>query len=485
MVASTQRDPSSAFPVCRLANKTILQHRSFPGSHRMSRTLEALPPEVDLKTLRKVIFAASIGNFVEWFDFAVYGFLATILTREFFPSGGPAVGLLKTFAVFAVAFAFRPLGGIVFGVIGDRIGRKRTLALTILMMAGATTLIGLLPTYAAIGALAPFLLTVIRCVQGFSAGGEYAGACAYVMEHAPQHKRARYGSFVPVSTFSSFATAAVVAYALDASLSADAMSTWGWRVPFLAAAPIGLIGLYLRMNLIETPAFRALEGEHDVAHAPLRDTLRTQAGGILKLGAFISVTALSFYMFTTYFATYLQVAGGLNRATSLLITVIALFFAAALCPLAGLYSDWVGRRKTVLTACVILIATVYPSFSLAGSGHFLPSVIGVGMLAIGAVLSGVVTAPLLSEVFPTRTRYTASAITYNLAYTVFGGTAPLVATWLITTTGNNMSPALYLIVISVMGLIGGLMLPETSKVSLHGAGAAHPDASTAAALKSA
>jgi MHS family proline/betaine transporter-like MFS transporter len=450
----------------------------------MSRTLEALPPEVDLKTLRKVILAASIGNFVEWFDFAAYGFLATILTREFFPSGDPAVGLLKTFAVFAVAFAFRPLGGIVFGVIGDRIGRKRTLALTILLMAGATTLIGLLPTYAAIGAFAPLLLTVIRCVQGFSAGGEYAGACAYVMEHAPQHKRARYGSFVPVSTFSSFATAAVVAYALDASLSADAMSTWGWRVPFLAAAPIGLIGLYLRMNLNETPAFRALEGEHEVAHAPLRDTLRTQAPGILKLGAFISVTALSFYMFTTYFATYLQVAGGLNRARSLLITVIALLFAAALCPLAGLYSDLVGRRKTVLTACVILIATVYPSFSLAGSGHFLPSVIGVGLLAIGAVLSGVVTAPLLSEVFPTRTRYTASAITYNLAYTVFGGTAPLVATWLITTTGNNMSPALYLIVISVMGLVGGLMLPETSKVSLHGASLAHPDTTAGAALKS-
>jgi MHS family proline/betaine transporter-like MFS transporter len=450
----------------------------------MSKTLEALPPEVDLKTLRKVILAASIGNFVEWFDFAAYGFLATILTREFFPSGDPAVGLLKTFAVFAVAFAFRPLGGIVFGVIGDRIGRKRTLALTILLMAGATTLIGLLPTYAAIGAFAPLLLTVIRCVQGFSAGGEYAGACAYVMEHAPQHKRARYGSFVPVSTFSSFATAAVVAYALDASLSADAMSTWGWRVPFLAAAPIGLIGLYLRMNLNETPAFRALEGEHEVAHAPLRDTLRTQAPGIMKLGAFISVTALSFYMFTTYFATYLQVAGGLNRATSLLITVIALLFAAALCPLAGLYSDLVGRRKTVLTACVILIATVYPSFSLAGSGHFLPSVIGVGLLAIGAVLSGVVTAPLLSEVFPTRTRYTASAITYNLAYTVFGGTAPLVATWLITTTGNNMSPALYLIVISVMGLVGGLMLPETSKVSLHGASLAHPDTTAGAALKS-
>jgi MHS family proline/betaine transporter-like MFS transporter len=451
----------------------------------MSKALEAPPPEVDLKTLRKVIVAASIGNFVEWFDFAVYGFLATILTREFFPSGDPAVGLLKTFAVFAVAFAFRPLGGIVFGMIGDRIGRKRTLALTILTMAGATTLIGLLPTYAAIGAFAPFLLTVIRCVQGFSAGGEYAGACAYVMEHAPQHQRARYGSFLPVSTFSAFAVAATVTYLLEASLSADAMSTWGWRVPFLVAAPTGLIGLYLRMNLRETPMFSALEGEHKVSHAPLRDTLRTQAASILKLGAFVSVTALSFYMFTTYFATYMQVTGGLNRVTSLLITVIALFFAAALCPLAGLYSDWVGRRKTMLTACVILIVTVYPSFSGVGSGHFWPSVMGVCMLAVGAVLANVVTPPLLSEVFPTRTRYTASAITFNLAFTLFGGTAPLVATWLITTTGNAMSPALYLVVITAMGLIGGLMLSETSKISLNRAGATHPDGTTAAVLKSA
>lgn len=439
----------------------------------------ASPPEVDIKTLRKVIMAASIGNFVEWFDFAAYGFLATILTREFFPSGDAAAGLLKTFAVFAVAFAFRPLGGIVFGVIGDRIGRKRTLALTILMMAGATTLIGFLPSYAAIGAAAPLLLTIIRCVQGFSAGGEYAGACAYVMEHAPQNKRAWYGSFVPVSTFSSFAVAAVVAYTLDATLSADAMSSWGWRVPFLAAAPIGLIGLYLRMNLNETPAFRALEGEHQVAHAPLRDTLRTQAGGILKLGAFISVTALSFYTFTTYLATYMQVAGHLSRAASLLITVIALLFAAAICPLAGLFSDFVGRRKTMFTTCALLIITVYPSFSMAGSGSFASALIGVALLAVSAVLSGVVTAALLSETFPTKTRYTASAITYNLAYTIFGGTAPLVATWLITTSGNTMAPALYLIVITVMGLIGGMLLPESSKVSLHGAQAG-ADADTAA-----
>ncbi|RMO18834.1 Arabinose efflux permease protein [Pseudomonas cichorii] len=423
--------------------------------------------QVDPATLRKVIVAAALGNFVEWFDFAVYGFLATTIALQFFPSTDTSAALLKTFAVFAVAFAFRPLGGIFFGMLGDRIGRKRTLAITILLMAGATTLIGLLPTYAVIGVTAPILLTIIRCAQGFSAGGEYAGACAYLMEHAPQDQRAWYGSFLPVSTFSAFAAAAVVAYALEASLSAETMGSWGWRLPFLIAAPLGLVGLYLRWRLDETPAFQAVAQEHAVAHSPLRETLSNHGAAICCLGAFISLTALSFYMFTTYFATYLQVAGGLSRATALLVSLIALLFAAAICPLAGAYSDRVGRRATVFTACVLLMLVVFPSFLMASSGSFAASILGVMLLAIGAVLCGVVTAALLSETFPTRTRYTASAITYNMAYTLFGGTAPLVATWLISSTGSNLSPAFYLIAVAALALAGGLALPETSKISLH------------------
>ncbi|RMT82922.1 MFS transporter [Pseudomonas viridiflava] len=422
---------------------------------------------VDPATLRKVIVAAAIGNFVEWFDFAVYGFLATTIALQFFPSADTSAALLKTFAVFAVAFAFRPLGGIFFGMLGDRIGRKRTLAMTILLMAAATTLIGVLPTYAAIGVTAPILLTIIRCAQGFSAGGEYAGACAYLMEHAPRDQRAWYGSFVPVSTFSAFAAAAVVAYTLEASLSAEAMGSWGWRLPFLIAAPLGLVGLYLRWKLDETPAFQVVKQEQTVAHSPLTETLRHHAGAICCLGAFVSLTALSFYMFTTYFATYLQVAGGLSRASALLVSLIALAFAAAICPLAGAYSDRVGRRATMATACILLMLVVFPSFLMASSGSFAASVVGVMLLAVGAVLCGVVTAALLSETFPTRTRYTASAITYNMAYTLFGGTAPLMATWLITTTGSNLSPAFYLIAVAVMAMVGGLALPETSRVSLH------------------
>ena len=429
----------------------------------MNETISVSPA-----TLRKVTAAAAVGNFVEWFDFAVYGFLATIIAKQFFASDDPNAALLQTFAVFAVAFALRPLGGIVFGAMGDRLGRKRVLSITVLMMAGATTVIGLLPTYASIGLLAPVLLTLTRCVQGFSAGGEYAGACAYVMEHAPNHRRGWYGSFLPVSTFSAFASAAVIAYLLDASLSPEAMAQWGWRVPFLVAAPLGVIGLYLRWRMEETPAFRqAMAEQKESEHSPLRETLAQQKGTMLRLGAFISLTALSFYMFTTYFATYLQVVGHLSRAQALMVSTIALLFAAGACPAAGAFTDRFGRRRTIGVTCLWVILMVFPAYWLASSGSVPAAVCGVILLAVGAVMSGVVTAALLSEVFPTRTRYTASAMTYNVAYTLFGGTAPLMATWLIGLSGSSLAPAFYLVVIALVALVGGLALPETSRISLH------------------
>ncbi|QNH06781.1 MFS transporter [Pseudomonas sp. B11D7D] len=423
--------------------------------------------QVSPATLHKVIAASAIGNFVEWFDFAVYGFLAVTIASLFFPPGNPTLALLQTFAVFAVSFALRPLGGIVFGILGDRIGRKRVLSITVLLMAGATTLIGLLPTYASIGLFAPLLLALARCLQGFSAGGEYAGACAFVMEHAPTEQKARYGSFVPVSTFLAFASAAGLVFGLDQLISSEQMQAWGWRLPFLIAAPLGLVGLYMRLRLDESPAFKAMASEPAPEHSPLKETLRLHGATIACLGAFISATALSFYMFTTYLTTYMQVVGGAARPTALLASLIALLFAALLCPFVGRYSDRVGRRRTILTAGVALIVAVYPAFTLATSGALLPSALGAMLLAVGAVICGVVTAVLLSEQFPTRVRYTASAFTYNLAYTIFGGTAPLIATWLIEQTGDRMSPAYYLIVIALLALVGGLALPESSKRPLN------------------
>ncbi|MEQ7870676.1 MFS transporter [Chromohalobacter salexigens] len=423
--------------------------------------------DVSIATLRKVIAASAIGNFVEWFDFAIYGFLAVIISQHFFPPGNPTLALLQTFAVFAVSFALRPLGGLFFGMLGDKIGRKRVLSITVLMMAGSTTLIGLLPTYASIGLLAPLLLALARCLQGFSAGGEYAGACAFVIEHAPQEKKARYGSFVPVSTFIAFAAAAGLAYGIDLVMSETTLQHWGWRLPFLMAAPLGVVGLYMRLRLDESPVFQVLQSQSVSHHAPLQETIRQHGRTLLCLGAFISATALSFYMFTTYFTTYMKVEGGATRTVSLLASLGALIFAAFLCPVIGLYSDWVGRRKTMLTAGLSLILAVFPAYLLAGSGELWGAMLGAGMMAVGAVICNVVTAVLLSEQFPTRVRYTASALCYNVAYTLFGGTAPLIATWLIDATGHPLSPAFYLLMISLLALWGGMRLPESSKRSLH------------------
>ncbi|REC96641.1 MFS transporter [Kushneria indalinina] len=418
------------------------------------------------KAMHQVIIASAIGNFVEWFDFAVYGFLATIIAQHFFPPGEPALALLQTFAVFAVSFALRPIGGLFFGKLGDRIGRKKVLAITILLMAGATALIGVLPTYGAIGLMAPLLLALARCIQGFSAGGEYAGACTYVLEHSPTHQKARYGSLIPVSTFMAFAAAATLTLLLGAVMSDSAMQSWGWRIPFLVAAPLGLVGLYMRLHLEESPAFKTLQKAPETPHATVSETVKMHGGTIVCLSAFISATALSFYMFTTYLVTYMQVAGEASITTALLASLGALVFSGLLCPVIGRLSDRIGRRNTIRGACLSLMVAVFPAYYLAGSGELWLAMLGASLLAVGAVTCGVVTAVLMAEQFPTRVRYTASALCYNVAYTIFGGTAPLIATWLIDLTGHSLAPAFYLIAIAVLALVGGSRLPESAHRAL-------------------
>lgn len=414
---------------------------------------------VNASQMRKVILAASVGNFIEWFDFAIYAFLATTISHVFFASDDATTQLLKTFAVFAVAFAFRPLGGLVFGILGDRWGRKRTLSMTIIIMTVATLLIGLLPSYESIGIWAAVLLTIIRCVQGFSAGGEYAGACAFVIEHSPDNRRAFFGSVGSSTTFLSFAMAAIMVALLQSVLSSGQMIDWGWRIPFLLSAPFGIVGLYLRMCLTEVSSFQSVKDEMTVGEQ-LNHTVRSQFPTILKLGAFISLTSLTFYTFATYFPTYLEISGSLEKKISLWLTVIALLVAAAICPLIGWFSDKYGRRVTIFIAGVYVIVAILPALTLGASGHIANALIGSLILAIGAACSNVVTAPLLSEVFPGKIRYTASAITYNLAYTIFGGTAPLVATWLIAKTGYSAAPAYYLVIVAVIALAGGTSLKD-------------------------
>lgn len=418
--------------------------------------------QVSTKTLRQVTFAGFAGTVVEWFDFAVYGFMATIIATVFFPESNGAVALLQTFAIFAVAFALRPLGGAFFGMLGDRIGRKNILITTVLLMSGSTAAIGLLPSYEQIGVWAAILLTLARCLQGLSAGGEYAGAVTYVIEHSPPNQRARWGAAMPTATFTAFAAAALLSFLLTTSIGDAAMHEWGWRVPFLIAAPLGLIAFWIRRKLGESPMFQEAEEDDTTEHAPLRSTIKTQARPMLILGGYISLTALSFYIFSTYMTTFLREVVQLDAVPVLASNVIALTLAACAAPLAGRICDRFGRRKTMFASAIMLGAAAIPGYIIASGGSFGTALLGQLLIMFGAVTANVVTAVLLTEVFPTRVRYTASGITYNLSYAIFGGTAPYIATWLIDVTGNPISPAIYLTIVAAGAFIATTMMPETA-----------------------
>ncbi len=429
----------------------------------------AQPSPMTAAQQRKIVFAAVIGNLLEFFDFTVYSYFALTIGKQFFPAHDPVTSSLLAFAVFAVGFVMRPLGGFVLGRYADRAGRKPALTLTIGLMALGSAAIGLAPTYAQIGLAAPLLIVAARLLQGFAQGGEFGAATATLLEMGGAKRRGFRASWQLASQGAAALLGSGLAASLGFLLSDDIMHSWGWRIPFIVAAPLGLAGLFLRWRMAETPAFKAMAAEENLhTHSPLRETLQSQGSTILRLGAFISLTALSFYTFTTYFATYLQVVGNLTRSQSLLVSTIALFFAACACPVAGRISDFIGRRKSIGLICAWVIIVVLPAFWLASSGSLTHAVFGVILLAIGALASNVVTATLMSESFPTRTRYTASAFTYNISYTIFGGTAPLMATWLIDQTGSNLSPAFYLVLIAILAMVGGLGLRETSRISLQG-----------------
>lgn len=426
---------------------------------------DAAPAKVSQQTLNKVTFAGGAGTVVEWFDFAVYGFTAPIIATTFFPDSEGATALLQTFAIFAVAFALRPLGGAVFGRLGDRIGRKKVLAMTVMLMSVATTAIGLLPAYATIGIWAPILLTVARCAQGLSAGGEYAGAAAYVIEHAPDDRRARYGSAMPAATFGSFAAAATITWILTELFGQQGMQDWAWRVPFLIAAPLGLVAFFIRQKLDETPEFQKAQAERDSAEAEqpsIRSVVRREWRAMAVLAGYISITGLSFYMFSTYMTTFLQQVVGMSSDTVLLSNVLALVFATALAPVIGIICDRMGRRPIMYASALLLGGLAIPAYLLAQNGTLVTALSSQILLSLGAVSANVVTAVLLSEAFATASRYTASAITYNVAYAIFGGTAPYVATYLVDRTGSAISPAVYLTVICALGLIAIRLMPETS-----------------------
>lgn len=412
-------------------------------------------------TVRRAIAAAGIGNFVEHFDLALYGYLAIVLSDQFFPGTDSRAKLLNTFAIFGGAFLIRPIGALFFGRLGDKIGRRPTLVATVLTMSLSTALVGALPTYQHIGVLAPLLLFVLRMLQGFSVGGEFTGASALVFEYSPPHRRGLAAGVLTISTWLGLSGGAGVSAVLSTLLDHQAMAQWGWRVPFLLALPLAGIGLYLRMRVGETPAFQRLQQEHAVERAPLAEVLRTQRRRVGILLAAAMINATSYYVLATYWPSFLSQEAGLDPGIALWASVAAYSFFICMAPVFGILSDRVGRRPMWLFATAGAVVISVPAFWLSAGGSLAAAAFGqILYLAVTGWMSVGITV-LNAELFPARVRYSASSIGYNLGYAVFGGTAPYIATFLIAQTGSRQAPPIYIMCIALVAfLILVRTLPE-------------------------
>jgi MHS family proline/betaine transporter-like MFS transporter len=423
-------------------------------------------PGVEETTLRRAIVGASIGNTVEWFDFATYNFLAVTLAVVFFPPGNPTAALLSTFAVFAAAFFVRPLGGLFFGPLGDKLGRQRVLATVIILMALSTFVIGLLPSYATIGIWAPLLLVVARCLQGFSAGGEFGGASTFLAEYSPDERRGFLVSWLEFSTLIGFVLGSTLVLFLTTVLPDEAMTSWGWRIPFLLAGPLGIVGLYIRLRLEDTPEFRALKETGEVSQSPFRETLVENWKQILQVGGLVIIQNIGFYVVLSYMTTYFQDPLGFSATAASLSTTITLLVGMVLIPPLGALSDRIGRKPLLLASCIGYAVLTYPLFLLLNTGSLFAAILA--QVALGALLAVFISTSIaaLTELFPTRVRYGGFSIGYNFSVAIFGGSSPYLAQYLVSTTGNPISPAFIVIGGAVATLLVVLTVRETAGTDL-------------------
>jgi MHS family proline/betaine transporter-like MFS transporter len=421
---------------------------------------------ISKETRRRVITASFIGNFVEWFDYAVYGYLATTIAAVFFPEQDKPTALLATFAVFAISFFVRPLGGFIWGRIGDRVGRRTALSLSILIMSAATFAIALIPGYNSIGIGAPILLLLVRVVQGFSAAGEYAGASAFLVEYAPANRRGLYAAVVPASTAAGLLLGSLLAALLSIMLPADQMQDWGWRLPFLLAAPMGLIGRYIRTKLEDTPAFLALAAEDETVKAPVSALFRDHWRALLLAVGAVLLNAVGFYVILSYMPTYLSTELGFGATESFLATTIALLTYIGFIFLTGMASDKYGRKRVLISASVLFIVLTVPAFMLLDTGNFMLILLVQILLGAMLTLNDGTLPSFLAELFPTSVRYSGFAVSFNLSNAVFGGTAPFMATLLIGMTHSKLAPGWYLMAAAVISLIAVLCAKETSRQAL-------------------
>ncbi|MCW0459146.1 Proline/betaine transporter [Xanthomonas sacchari] len=426
---------------------------------------------VDKPMLKRAVGAAALGNAMEWFDFGVYGYLAVTLGHVFFPSTNPTAQLIATFATFTVAFLVRPLGGLVFGPLGDRYGRQKVLAATMILMALGTFSIGLIPSYARIGIWTPILLLVARLVQGFSTGGEYGGAATFIAEYSTDRNRGFMSSWLEFGTLGGYIAGAATVTALHFALSDAQMHDWGWRVPFLIAGPLGLLGLYMRMKLEETPAFQAYaeEAEKREHDAPgLGALFRIHWPQLLKCVGLVLVFNVTDYMLLTYMPSYLSVTMGYAESKGLLLIIIVMLVMMPLNVLGGLFSDRLGRKPMVIGACIALLVLAVPCLRLVGTGNDWLIFLGLMLLGVALVCFTSSMPSTLPALFYTPVRYSALSIAFNVSVSLFGGTTPLVTAWLVERTGDPLVPAYYLMGAAVVGIATMAFVRETAGLPLRG-----------------
>lgn len=408
-------------------------------------------------TRRRAIIAATIGNGLEWFDFTVYSFFAVIIAKLFFPTGNDLTSFLLTVATFGVGFFMRPVGAIVLGVYADRVGRKAALTLTILMMALGTAIIGLAPTYESIGLWAPALIVLARLIQGFSAGGEVGGATAFLIEHAPDEERGAYASWQQASQGISFMLGAAMGALVTNVLDQAQIDAWGWRIPFLFGLLIGPVGMYIRSHLEEPPEFEARQAERrasNVKFSPLSQVLRDHPREVVAgLGVTILWTVCT-YVLVFYMPSYAKQQLGLPLGATFQSTAICGAIILVLCPLMGMLSDRVGRKRMLSVVALAILALAYPLFHWLNVSPTTATLLQV-QIVLGILLAAF-TGPapaVLAEQFPTEVRSTGLSLAYNFAVTIFGGFAPLIVTWLIESTQNKLAPAYYVIAAAAVSLV--------------------------------
>lgn len=422
--------------------------------------------KTERKKVRRVAGASMIGTTIEWYDYYIFGTAAVlVLNDQFFPALSPAAGVLASLATFSVAFIARPFGGLIFGHFGDKVSRKTILVWSLLMMGSATFLVGLLPNFEAIGIWAPILLVTLRFLQGLAVGGEWGGAVLMALEHAPPHKRAFYASWTQAGVPAALVLSSLVFYLLQ-GMDDEAFQAWGWRIPFLISALLIVIGLFIRLNVTESPEFLKMKAEQREVKVPFFELIRTSSGSLLLGTLTLASPNIIFYVASVYLISYGQDYAGYDYKTIFLALILAAFIQVFTVPLVATIADRIGKKKMMIIGAVTVAIVIYPVFWLIDSGQTY-GVFAAMLLALpfAHAMAYAVVASFIPELFAPEVRFTGAALAYQFGGIITSAPAPLIAETLMQKTGNSMFIAVYVSCAALIGLIAIVLGKQYKKPS--------------------